>query len=320
MRALHVIPFVVSLSVSAAHADDTFEAKATGAQRLNRIEGLVWAFTASCDAGDDTQQRQCRRVRDTRAAELAGATLLVDADKDAFDVGAWSAQKKSVPMTLSSCIRCAGVEIDGKTYFVIAAKEGAQAPRLKGGKLETGLLHDNAKPLPDEAAAKAFAKAVGNSRVQLLVKVPAKPKTVVDGKPVVALDLVGYRVFSPCDGSVVIASPASGPAEADKKQCGPIAPGAVAGAELDQLTPALINDAMKPVVEAANTCFAKFGVAGKAKLKITIAGDGAVTKYDQQGDFVSTPTGQCIDAAMTKASFPRSKKPKTAISYPINLQ
>ncbi|HEY5948369.1 MAG TPA: hypothetical protein VIV40_22890 [Kofleriaceae bacterium] len=322
MRALVNIPLVLGALVLAvpAHADDTFEAKATGAQQLGRVESLVWAFTTPCDSGDDTQQRQCRRVRDTRAAELAGATLLVDADKDAFDVGAWSPQKKSVPMTLSSCIRCSGVEIDGKTYYVVTSRDGGAAPKLKGGKLETALLHDNARQFADEAAAKAFAKSVSNARVQLLVKVPAKPKTVVDGKPVVVLDLIGYRVFSPCDGSIVFANPKSGPAEADKKQCGPIASGAASGNDVAQLTPALINDAMKPVVEAANACFAKFAVAGKAKLKITIAADGSVTKYDQQGDFVSTPTGQCIDAAMTKAAFPRSKKAKTSISFPINLQ
>jgi hypothetical protein len=311
--------FILSLLAAApAFADDTFEAKAAGAQRLGRIESLVWAFTAPCDHGDDTQQRQCRRVRDMRAAELGGATLVVDADKDAFEIGAWSAQKKSVPVVLSACIRCTGVEIDGKTYYVVATKDGTAAPKLENGKLLAGALYDNARQFPDENAAKAFAKSAANARVEMIVKVPAKPQTVVGGKPVLALELVGYRVVSPCDGSIVTASPKSGPAEPDKKQCGAIAAGS--GGEVDQLTPALINDAMKPVVEAANACFAKFGVAGKAKLKLVIAGDGSVTNYEQQGDFASTPTGQCIDAAMAKAAFPRSKKAKTSLTYPITLQ
>lgn len=316
-KAFVVLPL---LFAATAHADDTFEAKAAGAQRLGRVENLVWALTAPCDSGDDTQQRQCRRVRDTRAAELAGATLIVDADKDAFDVGAWSAQKKSAPMVLSACIRCAGVDVDGKSYFVVATKDGVAAPRLKGGKLEAGALHDNAKQFADEAAARAYAKSVANAGVQMIVKVPAKATSVVDGKSVITLDLLAYRVVSPCDGSIVLASPKSGPAEADKKQCGAIAAGAAQGEEVAELTPAMINDAMKPVVTAANACFTKFGVVGKAKLKIAIASDGSVTKYDQQGDFVSTPTGQCIDAAMTNAAFPRSKKAKTSVTYPINLQ
>ena len=302
MRALFLLPL---LFATPAFADDTFEAKASGAQRLGRVESLVWAFTAPCDGGDDTQQRQCRKVRDTRVAELAGATLLVDADKDAFDVGAWNGQKKSVALSLKSCIRCAGVELGGKTYVVAGAGEGK--------------LYDNAKQFPDETAAKAFTKAVANARIQLIVKVPAKPKTVVGGKPAVTLDVLGYRVISPCDGSIVLASPKSGPVEADKKQCAAIAAGNASAPEVDVLTSSVISGAMKPVVEAANACFAKFGVSGKAKLKLTIGSDGSVTTYDQQGDFVSTPTGQCIDGAVTKASFPRSKKAKTSISFPIKL-
>ena len=317
MRALALL---VVLAAAPAYAEE-FETKAQGAQRLGRIEGLVWALTAPCEAGDDTQQRQCRRVRDTRAAQLASATLLLDADKDAFDVGAWSAQKKSVPITLSACIRCAGVEIDGKTYYVVTDKD-LTSPKYEGNKFKTAPMADTSKQFPDENAAKAFARSVSNARVQLLVKLPAKPRTVIDGKQVIALDLIGYRVFAPCDGSIVLANPKSGPVEADKKQCAAVAPlpTPTAAPKYDQLTPALISEGMKPVVTGANECFQKFAVAGKAKLKITIGGDGSVMKYEQQGDFVNTPTGQCSDAAMTKAAFPTSKKAKTTISFPITLQ
>ncbi|HEY5923430.1 MAG TPA: hypothetical protein VIV11_17240 [Kofleriaceae bacterium] len=324
MRAL-VLFALLSLVVAApAFAEDTFEARATGAQRVGRIESLVWALTAACDNGDDTHQRQCRRVRDARAAELTGPTLLLDADNDAFDVGAWSAQKKSVPVTLSACIRCAGVDIDGKTFFIVTDKD-LNPPKFEGGKLKTGPMSDTAKQFADEAAAKAYARSVSNARVQVLVKVPrqrASSMLKVDGKSVIALDLVGYRVYAPCDGSIAVASPKSGPAEADKKQCAAVAPIAEVKEppKLDQLTAALISTGMKPVVDDAGECFKKFGVAGKAKLKITIGGDGAVAKYEQQGDFANTPTGQCIDAAMTKAKFPASKKQKTVISFPIVLQ
>ena len=317
MRALIIVSL---LAATPALANDTFESKAQGAQRINRLENLVWALTAPCDAGDDTQNRQCRKVRDTRAAELAGATLLVEADREAFDIGAWSAQKKSMPLSLSACVRCAGVEIDGKTYYVIANKDGNPPPRFKGGgKVEVGALTDIAKQFSDEKSATAFAKANTNARVQLVVKLPAKVKSSIDSRQVIHLDVLAYRVFSPCDGAVLLSTPKSGPVEADKKQCGPIA-GGKDGAEVDVLTPALINEAMRPVVELANKCFTKHGVGGKAKLKITIAGDGSVAKYEQQGDFVFTPTGNCIDSAMTKASFPRSKKSKTSLTYPINLQ
>jgi len=321
MRALIILPLLVAASASLAFGDDTFEAKAQNAVRINRIDSLVWAFTAPCDSGDDTQQRQCRTVRNTRAAQLAGAVLLLDADKDAFDAGAWSAQKKSLPLTLSGCVRCSGVEIDGKTFYVVTDKD-LTSPKFEGGKLKTAPMADTAKQVADEAAAKAFTRSVSNARVQVLVKVPAKPLIPIDGKQVIALELVGYRVFAPCDGSIVLARPQSGPAEADKKQCGPVVAAASAAATpaLDQLTPKVIGEAMKPVVEAAQACFAKLGVSGSAKLKLQVGGDGAILKYDQQGDFVNTPTGQCIDEAVKKATFPASKKAKTSINFPLMLQ
>ena len=64
----------------------------------------------------------------------------------------------------------------------------------------------------------------------------------------------------------------------------------------------------------------KKGPPGKAKLKVTVLGDGSVAKYEQQGDFTDTPTGKCIDAAVGKLQFPRTKKPKQSFGYPIVLQ
>jgi hypothetical protein len=263
MRALVLLPLLVAAPAFA----DEFDTKAQTALRVNRIESVVWAFTAPCTDGDDTQQRQCRTVRNARAAQLAGATLLVDADKDAFDVGAWSAQKKSMPLTLSACIRCSGVEVDGKTYYVVTDKD-LTSPKFEGGKFKTAPLADQAKQAGDEASAKAYARSVSNARVQLLVKLPAKPVTQIDGKQVLALDLVGYRVYAPCDGAIVLAQPKSAALEPDKKQCAAVAPipEVKEQPKLDSLSTALISTGMKPVVVASVECFKQFVVAVKAKL------------------------------------------------------
>jgi hypothetical protein len=215
MRAAIAVA-AVALATAPAHADDTFEAKAAGAQRIKQLEDLVWPLTAACDDGDDTQQRQCRTVRDRRAAELANATLLVDAEKDSFSVGAWSAATKSAPVSLSACIRCAGLELDGKAWVIVGT--GTATPKFEGGKV-TAKLHDNARQFGDDKTAQNFAAMAKNARIQLLAKVPAKPKLVVSGKNVLALEVIGYRVYMPCDGSIVLAKPSSGPAEGDKKQC-----------------------------------------------------------------------------------------------------
>jgi hypothetical protein len=320
MRALLVTALV--LASAPAHADDTFEAKAGGAQRVHRLENVVWALTAPCDKGDDTDRRQCRIVRDARVAELQKTALLVDADADAFDAGAWSAAKKSSPLVLSGCIRCAGVDVDGKTYYLTAAGTN---PRFEGGKLKTDALYDNARAFGDEASAKTWSATLANAHVELVVKLGAKSKWTADGKTGFAFDVLAYRVVAPCDGSVVIAKPASGPGETDKKQCvKPAAPAETPAApaekpKLEALTPSTIQSAMQPVVTSAQACYEHFGVTGRAKLRFTVLGDGSVAKYEQQGDFVGTPTGECIDQAVKAVAFPRTQKAKNSFSYPIPL-
>jgi hypothetical protein len=313
-RAVILGSFVASLvaMASAARADETFEARAAGAIRIQRLDDLVWALTATCEGGDDVQQRQCRRVRDTRAAELAGATLLVDGDREAFSVGAWSPQKKSVPLQLRACIRCSGLELDGKTWFVVANTDGAP-PRFEGGKLRVGPLHDNSRPLPDEGAAKKLAQTAETAKVQMLVKVPAKATWNTDGRLGIALDLVAYRIVSPCDGSVLLASAPSAPGEVDRIAC-------VGGArEMDELTQAVIKESIKPVLAAARACHAKYKVPGRGKLKLAIASDGTVESTEHEGDFGGTPTGQCIDSAARSLVFPRTKKARTGVAVPIAL-
>ena len=55
-------------------------------------------------------------------------------------------------------------------------------------------------------------------------------------------------------------------------------------------------------------------------MRITIGGDGAILALDQTGDFAGTPTGECIDTAIRKVRFPKSKRPKTTVNYPIVLR
>lgn len=327
MRALLVVSGLLLAGgplVSVASAD-TFESRAAGAIRIHHIDDVVWALTAPCSAGDDTQQRQCRRLRDVRAAQISGATMIVDAHRGSFSMGAWSPKKKSTALTLSACIECGGVNVDGQTWYVVGTKEGNPAPKFEGGTLKVGLLHENARTFATAGVAKSFAAAAANAKIQLIVKVPAKAKWTDGGKQGIALDVLGYRVFSPCDGSVVCSNPKSGLGEVDKKACGAMASGTTAkgatpaATDPDAPSPAMIKQAVKPVIEGAKACYAKFKVAGKGKLKMAIGPDGHLTEYEQQGDFANTPTGACIDLAVKNATFPSSKKPRTAVAVPISL-
>ena len=301
-----------------ARADETFESKST--VRVRDLADLTWALTATCETGDDVQQRQCRIVRDARQKELAGATLLVDAKPAAFELGAWSPAKKSVPLSLSACIDCGGVAVGGKTYFLTGAN--AQ-PAADGARVKTAVrLLDTTRTFPDEGTAKAWLEVTGAVRVQMLVKVPDRAaRWQVGGKDGLALDIVGYRVYAPCTGAVIVASPASGPLDPDKAACAK--PDGSAGIQMDdapgERSPRQINDALAPVVTAARACFARDKVPGTAQLRVTIDADGSVAKYEQRGDFASTPTGRCIDDAMRKVRFAKATS-RSTIVYPIPLK
>jgi hypothetical protein len=312
MRKAMVVAALLAPSVVAA---DSFDDKAQGAIKVERTDDLVWAMTAACDKGDDVQQRQCKVVRDKKAKQLAGATLLVDGDSDALQLGKWSPQKKSVSLTLTACVRCTSVDVDGKPWFVA----GSGASKVEGSKLRAAVLYDNARPFTDEAAALSFTKAMANAKFQLVVKVPRK--ATVSGRDALSVDIVAWRVVNPCDGAVVISSVPSGPIEPDKKLCaqsgGVVIP---SDATIEALTPAMVSEAMRPVLSASRACFDKYKMAGKTKLEIVILADGTVETFAQSGDFEGTPTAQCISEAMAKAAFPKTKKPKTKIGFPITLQ
>lgn len=210
-----VLSTVVIAALGApAIANDTFEQQAAAARKVANLDEVVWALIAPCTQGDEVQQRQCRIVRDARAKLELGAALLVDADPETFEVGAFSAAKKSLTLQLTSCLRCAGFSIEGKPFHVTGA-----AARVDGGKVRTPLLYDNARQVPDEAAAKAYAESVKGARVQMVIKIADRKRWQVGGKDGLLVDVLAWRVVVPCTGAVLIANPPSGAVEADRKAC-----------------------------------------------------------------------------------------------------
>ncbi|MGE0870816.1 MAG: hypothetical protein AB7P03_19775 [Kofleriaceae bacterium] len=210
-----VAGIAIGVAASApALADASFEALVEAAQPAKHVEDLVWAVTETCDKGDDVQQRQCRLTRDRRAKQLASATLVIQPEANAFVVGAWSAATKSVPIMLNGCVRCDGVKVYGKPWYVTVG-----APRVDAGKVSGNAIYDNAVQFSDEGAANAWIKALRTARIELVVKLADKPRWQVGGKEGVQVELVGYRVVTPCDGAVVISHPPAKAVPADRKAC-----------------------------------------------------------------------------------------------------
>jgi hypothetical protein len=214
MRALLAIVLVSGTAAPALADGDIY----SSSEKVSRVEDIVWALTATCaNHGDDTQQRQCRQLRDTRQKELAGKTMLVEGDATAFTVGTFDAAKKSARVSLSACVYCSPIAVEGKSYMVFGG-----APRLVEGTVKPPMLHDNSQTFESAAAHTAWNKKVAAARVDLVVKIPggaAKKQWSASGKTGLTFDIVGYRVVVPCTGEVVVAKPASMPVEPDKKSC-----------------------------------------------------------------------------------------------------
>ena len=308
----------------------TFDQAATGATRLARrdLAGWAWALTATCDQGDDLAQRQCRVIRDARAAQIKGQTFVVDAEPSAFFAGGWDPAKKSITLTVRGCVACAPVDVAGKKVFIVTNKA---APTETGETLQAAVIHETAKVFTDDAAANAWeAKAIPRLKIELVFALPqGNPLWTRNGKDGIAVNVLAFRVVDPCDGGVVCSSGGAAGMDPDKKTCGTVDEGQADQADadappaevvLDRLEPYMIKEALDPAVAAAQKCHETYGVDGQTKLKLTIAGDGSITAFEQVGDFTDTPTGECIAKAVKAITFPKSHKAKTSFTYPIVLR
>ena len=213
--ALAVITLASLFSANRAHAEDSFAARVAAATPVAHVDDLAWVLTAPCDQGDDVQQRQCRLLRDARASALSGGALAIEAEPSAFSVGTYDAAKKSVSLTLTGCIQCTGIAVGGKRWLLTGG-----APRNDGGTVRGAVLFDSARSFNSSGAATTWIEAVAQAHVQLVVALPKQSaRWQVAGKDGLALDVLAYRVLTPCNGNVVISSPASGPVAPDKAAC-----------------------------------------------------------------------------------------------------
>ena len=325
MRCLAAVIAAVLAFPASAVADDKWSELAKSGEAVKDVERLVWALTATCEKGDDLTRRHCRVLRDAAAARLKGATIVVDAGAGAVELGAFDPATTSSSLVVRGCVSCTGIESEGKKWHIVTNNA---APSVKGDTVMAAPVHEGAKTFKDAAEAQAWQAAVlPRLRTQLVVKVLDANYTwkreAADG---IAVQILGFRTYDRCDGSIVAAKPESDRGPADKKACGavvdvkpdkPVDPDAGLPRELSKDQ---ILGGLRPVIEEAKACYETHGVAGDAKVKVTIGGDGTVQDVKQTGAFVGTPTGECIDAAIKKATFPKSKKAKTTVSYPVLLR
>ncbi len=322
-----------------------FTALAVGADPMNRLDGLVWALQAKCETGDTVDQRQCRKVRDSRQRSLAGQLLLVDGEAGAFTAAGWDPKTRSVAWQLVGCIRCDGIEIEGVRYQIFAGAPRVTMPpvalppvvtpvapkrrkpptapaptvaAIEPTAVEPPLIGASARVFRDEASAHRWSQKVANARVQFLVRIPEPANWQYGSKQGLALELVSYRAWNPCDGAVLMASDTVTKGPIDESSCKPdLAPQVAAVPTARPL--AEISRVMSTAVIVAQQCRRPPMQIGTAKLRITIDGDGSVSALRQTGDFVGSPLADCIEKAVRALQFPPGRLP-TSFWYPIALR
>lgn len=322
-HVVHAGPTAGALAVPPPNPPATFEALAGPAATISRADllGIAWATAAPCTDGDDGEQRLCRAVRDRRLATLRAATYLIDGDSGALAVSEWTAADKLVTVSVATCMAC--VEPPGGLYVV-----GASAPPTFTGAVAQGAnIFTSTMTLADAVTAKRFRARVPALRTQFAVKVAAAAGGLWqhEDKRGLALDVLAMRVYDPCDGTIIVSSVPSGVGPADATTCAVVdkLPTRTDRPEVElpqALTSKDIRAALAPVQAAASDCYDAYGVMGKAKLTFTVNGDGSVGAYEQQGDFLDTPTGTCIDKAARSVTFPRTKKKSFTFSFPVSVQ
>jgi hypothetical protein len=310
---------------SGTAAADRFDAavkSATPIHTNDSLSALFWSLDANCNkAKGDFRRRQCQGVRDMRRAKIGNQTFVVDVGGPAIDLKL-DAKKLSADVTLRACVAC---EDEG------AIVVGVGAHKVAAKKIQSAALGSKTKVFKKLKHAEFWSQYAGKRlRAQLIFKMPPRlDRFTAAGRTGYKVSVVGYRLYDPCHGEVLVSKPISskGPVKAasckDEPAMEPDEPKKPVKPVIehpDRLTTAQIKEAMKGVAAEAKKCHKAYQIDGMATFKMVIGGNGKLKKADQSGDFEGTPTGICLDKAMKMATFPKSKKKSTPITYPLMLQ
>lgn len=303
---------LIVMSVLVAVGWATLATADSGEPRLRSVADLVWANHGDCQQGEDWERRQCRVLREATQKRLRDQVLVMDAAADVVEVGAWDPTKNSMAITLRGCLECKGVAVDGKTWLVAASV----AP-----------IHQTARTFASEELAGRWKAEIGpRLRTQLRIRAAAEAPPVRSDPATFHVEVLGFRVFDPCDASVMMASPGWEPLVGDPATCNrapvvKVLPKVEAAADpaKEALGKEQIDAAMGAPLALAAACHKKHKVSGSAQLRVSIGADGRVMAVTMSGSFANTPTGACIADAIRTAEFPATNVARTTITVPLTL-
>ncbi len=254
---------------------------------------------------------------------------------NAVQIGAVDEAKKAVPVSVRGCLACSSqIEAGGeKRYVTTKGATSVSGGALAGPELaRITYSGSTTRPFKYKNQAERWAKIVGSRlKAELVFRVPpGNAAWSSGGNKGFAVEMVGYRVYDPCDGKMLASEPPSDDEPADKTAC---AGGSIIiedekkpeivvekEPELPQmLTSGQIKQVMQTEAQGpAQACYTTYGVPGTAELMIEIEGaSGKVKQVELTGDFEETPTGDCIIKAVKEVQFPKFKKESMTVPYPF---
>jgi hypothetical protein len=294
------------LSVPAAAAPGDWQ-KGERARAVD-VAARLWPTVARCTDADPHLRRQCQRVRDAALAKSGDQLLLVPGDPLAIKLGPWDGKKKSLTISLAGCIACAEpVEIGGRKTKVVTRGPAVLA------KVE--------QPFADADLADEWRDgAARRLRSELLVRVPKTPLLTPGG---LAVEVVGFRLWDPCDGKLLAGSEGAvaGAIEAGSCKVEPRS-SAIAGSVVvgrDRLLPDDIEEGVAPVRMAIQRCAYRFGAQGGGEVVMEVGGDGTPKKAETKGEFAGTPAGDCVVKAVQAARFRPFRRAQMTIVFPFTF-
>ena len=177
MRLVAPILAVAFLFPAGELAAGEFDDMVAGARRMSSGSGLgalFWSRVAGCSQKSDYERRQCEAVRSARRSAVSNQLYLIDGS-DVLDVAGYDAKKKSVEVTVRSCLSCDDKGRDKKRRRNSVVVVGKGNHRVAKGNIIAAPVSANALTFEDKDSAEHWAKYIApRLKTQFLVKIPDK--------------------------------------------------------------------------------------------------------------------------------------------------
>jgi hypothetical protein len=320
-----------STVLRAEEAPDSFETLARGAVRTNDVGSLLAPFIDSCGADmRELDRARCRSTTTYLRKRLPQQKFIAESnDPAAIEVSGYDGAAKGYHLALAGCIACTEPMVIGshrEPRFVTLATPDKGAASLAAGVP----VSKSTVAFDDFGAAKRWAEVERPFlRAEFLFQPQAEGSDFTVGMaPGIALKLIGARVYNRCTGEILVSKPPSTgfadrppPGHEDPACTNAGKPQPMSDDELaadkrpEELSKAVINEAMEKVRPKFYECYQQFHSPGALVLSYVVGGNGTVQSVQIGSTFNGTPTGTCAMQVARDMRFPSFRQERQQFKY-----